>query len=61
MICQRCRERDHLGCLTSDCTCGHHGSPVRSLTDAERQQVRNGSLTANVMPRETDDHTGADR
>ena len=53
MICQPCRDRDHIGCATSDCCCGHAGTPVRPLTDAERQQVRNGTLSTNVMPRET--------
>lgn len=55
MICQPCRDRDHIGCETPHCCCGHADSPVRPLTDAERQQVRNGTLTANVMPRETTD------
>ena len=52
MICDPCKDRDHIGCATADCRCGHSGSPVRPLSDAERQQVRNGTLTANVMPRE---------
>jgi hypothetical protein len=52
MICKRCREKDHIGCLTADCCCGHSGSPVRPLSDAERQEFRNGTLTARVMPRE---------
>lgn len=57
MICQPCREADHIGCKSADCCCGHHGSPVRSLTDAERQEVRNGTLTARVMPRLPEEST----
>lgn len=59
MICQSCREKNHPGCLSADCCCGHSGSSVRPLSDAERQQVRDGTLTARVLPRETGD--GADR
>jgi len=55
VICPRCIARDHLACLSADCTCGHDGSPVRALTDAERQQVRDGKLTARVLPRGADD------
>lgn len=55
MICGKCRNRDHLGCETSSCTCGHSGSPVRPLTNTERQAVRDGTLTAHVLPREADD------
>lgn len=61
MICPPCRDRDHVGCESADCTCGHAGAPVRPLTDAERQDVRAGRLVANVMPRETTDETEADR
>lgn len=61
MICQRCREKSHAGCLTSDCTCGHADSGVRPLTDAERQDVRAGRLVANVMPRDTTPSAEADR
>ncbi|TDD97607.1 hypothetical protein [Actinomadura rubrisoli] len=53
MICPPCRDRDHLACVSGDCTCGHAGTPVRALTGAERQAVRDGTLTAHVMPRET--------
>ena len=55
MICQSCRDKDHLACGSADCTCGHAGSPVRALTDAERQALRNGTLTGTVMPREAED------
>lgn len=55
MICRRCQRGDCVGCLTSSCTCGHADSPVRPLTDAERQQVRKGTLTAHVLPGEGDD------
>lgn len=54
MICRSCRGKDHLGCKSADCTCGHEGAPVRPLTDAERQDVRAGRLVANVMPREAE-------
>ncbi|MCP2339194.1 hypothetical protein [Actinomadura rupiterrae] len=53
MICARCQRRDHEGCLSPDCACGHRGSPVRPLASAERQEVRAGRLTATVLPRET--------
>lgn len=53
MICQKCRDREHISCESADCCCGHVGSPVRPLTDEERQQVRNGTLTARVMPCDT--------
>lgn len=59
MICQECRGRNHPDCLSGDCACGHHGSNVRSLTDEERQQVRNGTLTAHVMPRLPEENTHA--
>lgn len=55
MICSRCRCADHLACETADCACGHSGSPVRPLTDVERQDVRAGRLDARVLPRETEE------
>jgi hypothetical protein len=61
VICVSCRGQDHLGCASADCTCGHGESPVRPLTDAERQDVRAGRLAANVMPRETTDEPGVSR
>lgn len=60
MICPNCSVQNHRDCTSADCTCGHAGSSVRALTDAERQAVRDGTLTGTVMPRETD-ATGGDR
>lgn len=55
MICPECREQNHTDCTSADCCCGHAGSSVRALTDAERQALRNGTLTGTVMPREAED------
>ena len=55
MICSSCCERNHANCRTADCTCGHAGTQVRPLTDAERQDVRAGRLIARVMPREIEE------
>lgn len=66
MICQPCRDRDHLACLSTSCTGAHRGSNVRALTDDERQLVRKGLRAdcpafrdATDAPQEASGATGA--
>lgn len=54
MICQFCKDRDHLACKTPNCCCAHRGSPVRPLTGDERHAFMHGRETAIVKPRETE-------
>jgi hypothetical protein len=55
MICTSCTTRDHVGCQTPSCTCGHSPSPVRALTTAERHAVMLDGATGNVRVREVGD------
>jgi hypothetical protein len=54
MICPPCQTRNHEGCQSVSCCCGHQGSTVRALTHQERHEFAAGRRTEFLVPRAPD-------